>query len=359
MRGLVISGYYGFGNAGDEAMLAAMVRSFRSLRPELELTVLSANPAKTRANHGVRSVGRLDLPRITAALIRSDALVSGAGSLLQDITSRRNLLYYLGIMCLAQLLGKPVIVYANGIGPLRSAAGRRAAARTLARARLITVRDRPALAELETLGLTGILSADPALALDPPSPGRGREMLQDLGLGTGGPLVVIAPRLFPGAAGVAPALAGAADYLIRNWRARILFIPMQLPEDMHAAALIRDRMREPSTVLQGDFHPSELLSLVGQADLLVGVRLHALIFAAVMGVPALGIAYDPKIPGFTASVGLPALEVRDLKVEDILLAMETLIGDAARVRQDLAAAVEKLRRRAEDSARLTLERLAR
>ncbi|MDQ7794214.1 MAG: polysaccharide pyruvyl transferase CsaB [bacterium] len=359
MTRLVISGYYGFGNAGDEAMLASMVRSFRSLDPGVGLTVLSADPGKTRANHDVRAVGRLAFPRIVAALASADALVSGAGSLLQDVTSRRNLFYYLGLMRLAQALRKPVIVYANGIGPLRSSSGRRAVAEVLARARLITVRDRQSLAELESMGLTGILSADPALAMTPPPPDRGREILEAYGLAQGGPLVVVAPRTFAGASGATRAMAGACDYLARTLRARILLVPMQSPGDDRAAAAIGEAMREPAAMLRGGLSPAELMSLVGESELLVGVRLHALIFAAVMGVPALGIAYDPKIPGFAASIGLPALDPQGLTMEDLLINLESLLRDRIKIRQDLAVRVEKLREQAENSARLTLERLGR
>jgi polysaccharide pyruvyl transferase CsaB len=314
---LVISGYYGFGNAGDEAMLVSMVRSFRDIEPTVELTVLSADPVRTRANHPVTSIGRLDLPAIGMALGRADALISGAGSLLQDVTSRRNVYYYLGVMGLALAMGKPLVVYANGIGPIRARTARHLTAGVLARARLITVRDEQSLQELRAMGVQGVLSADPALALDPPGPERGRAILRELGGGGDGPLILVAPRHFPGSGRTFAALAGAADYLVRTCRARVLFLPMQMPEDGQATSAIREGMRESSMELRQTLSPADLLSLTGQAQVLLSVRLHALIFASVMGVPALGIAYDPKIPGFTASVGLPSLTPGELRVEDV------------------------------------------
>ena len=355
MTRLVISGYYGFGNAGDEAMLISMVDGFRAIDPAVELTVLSADPARTRAHHPVSAIHRRDLPAIGMALGRADALISGAGSLLQDVTSRRNVYYYLGVMGLALAMGKPLVVYANGIGPVRTPANRRLTASVLARARLITVRDERSLQELEALGLQGVLSADPALALDPPGPERGRAILRDLGGGADGPLILIAPRHFPGSGQAFAALAGAADYLVRTCHARVLFVPMQLPEDGHAAAAIRERMREPAIELRQALAPADLLSLTGQAHVLVGVRLHALIFASIMGVPALGIAYDPKIPSFTASVGLPSLTPGDLRVEDVLIEIDRLLREGAAIRQELATQVQTLRERAKASARLTME----
>ena len=48
MSNIVISGYYGFGNAGDEAMLAAMIEALSDLDPHLNIIVLSGNPEDTR-----------------------------------------------------------------------------------------------------------------------------------------------------------------------------------------------------------------------------------------------------------------------------------------------------------------------
>ena len=118
MSNVVISGYYGSRNAGDEAMLAAMVEVLSDLNPKVNITVISASPEDTRQRHGVNAVGWLDLRGIFAAVRRADLLISGGGSLLQNVTSRRSLYYYLLIIWLAELLGTPVMLYAQGIGPI-------------------------------------------------------------------------------------------------------------------------------------------------------------------------------------------------------------------------------------------------
>ena len=141
MRNLVVSGYYGSKNAGDEAMLAAMLEVLSDLDPKLHITVISADPEDTRARHGVDAVSWLDITRILQLLGRADLLISGGGSLLQNVTSRRSLYYYLGIIFLALAVKTPVMLYAQGIGPIR---GRLACALTrliVNRVQLITVRD--------------------------------------------------------------------------------------------------------------------------------------------------------------------------------------------------------------------------
>ena len=117
-RRIVVSGYYGSKNAGDEAMLAAMLEVLGDLDPKLHITVISASPADTSARHGVESVSWLSLPSIIKALWRADLLISGGGSLLQNVTSRRSLYYYLAIIFLAVIMRKKVMLYAQGIGPI-------------------------------------------------------------------------------------------------------------------------------------------------------------------------------------------------------------------------------------------------
>ena len=148
MSKLVISGYYGFGNAGDEAMLSAMVSALRALDPTLSITVISGNPADTRRRYNVFAVHRLNLWGIARAVRQADLLVSGGGSLLQDVTSGRSIFYYLGVLQLACLLGCPIMLYAQGIGPIRSSVARSVMRHIGNRIVAGTVRDAGSLAEL-------------------------------------------------------------------------------------------------------------------------------------------------------------------------------------------------------------------
>lgn len=153
MSKLVISGYYGFGNAGDEAMLSAMVSALRALDPTLSITVISGNPADTCRRYPVASVHRLNLWGIAQALRRADFWSAAAAGLLQDVTSGRSIFYYLGILQLACLLGCPIMLYAQGIGPIRSKLARSFMRHIGNRIVAGTVRDAGSLAELAGLAL--------------------------------------------------------------------------------------------------------------------------------------------------------------------------------------------------------------
>ena len=153
MSKIVISGYYGFANAGDEAMLTAIVKSLRKTEASVDLTVISGNPQSTATKHLVNSVHRFSPLEIYSAVANCDLLLSGGGSLLQDVTSKKSLLYYLAIIWLGKLLNKKVMLFAHGIGPIRANVLRKLTKYVCSKADLITVRDTDSLVELERIGV--------------------------------------------------------------------------------------------------------------------------------------------------------------------------------------------------------------
>lgn len=306
MSNIVVSGYYGFKNAGDEAMLAAMIEVFLDLEPDVNITVISANPKDTKSRHGVASVYWLNYLEIANVIRKSDLLVSGGGSLLQNITSGRSLYYYMSILLLAKSVGTPVMLYAQGIGPICGRFARRAMYILGNMADLVTVRDSGSLGELEELKITKPaihVTADPVLAIHPVDKGMGRAILKKHGMGGAKPIVGISVREWRDWDHYKNVLADAVSAIAAEFDARIVFLPMQYPEDVAAAEKIAQKAKCETTVLDDEYTTSELLSLVGNFDLLIGIRLHALIFAGVMGVPMLGMSYDPKIDRFLKSMG--------------------------------------------------------
>lgn len=324
---MLISGYYGFGNPGDEAILASMAGALRRAIPGVRITVLSADPPRTERWHQVKAVKRTSPRGVLAAVLRAHLLISGGGGLLQDVTSVRSLAYYLGIIGLAQRFGKPTMLYANSFGPIRTRAGRRLARDIVNRMDLVTVRDELSLQELAALGISrppAYLTADPALALESPGPGPGKQVLAREGIPEGpGPLVVISLRNWRGTDRYLEAVARTGDYLAHAYDSRVLFLPLQWDQDYHVALRVKDLMNHPSYIMKRGCLPGELLSLTGMAHLVIGMRLHSLIFAAVSRVPMVGIIYDPKVRGFLQQVDQPAAgEAETLEFNDLRRAVD-------------------------------------
>jgi polysaccharide pyruvyl transferase CsaB len=265
---------------------------------------------------------------ILRAIAGCDLLVSGGGSLLQTVTSERSLYYYLSVMLMGKTFGKPVMIYAQGVGPVRGSAARNAVRCIGNKLDLITVRDEGSLLELKSIGVSKppvYVTADPVLSLPPSDRAFGRKVLRQYGLDQGGPVIGLSVREWKNMAHYKKVFAAVADQLAAKG-ARLVFIPMQKP-DVEAAARIAAYMRQPAVVLADEYRTDELLSLMGNLDMLIGIRLHALIFAAVMNVPLIGVSYDPKIERFLESIGHSAAgTLNNITVNGLLAQAQAILS---------------------------------
>lgn len=303
---IVISGYYGFANAGDEAMLTAIIESLRQLEGDMHITVLTGNPERTTKQHDVRAIGRTQFWKIFQALRQSDLLLSGGGSLLQDVTSARSIYYYLGIILFARLLRKPVVLYAQGIGPVRRRMARYVMRFVLRQVAAIGVRDRQSKVDLLQMGVDKPpihVTADAVLSISPGNTSFGESVLQAAGCISGKRRIGIALREWKQVEVYKKEIAKAADRLQREEGVEIIFIPMQYPTDVPIAYDIVKEMQTEAYVLDASYATEEFISLMACMDVVIANRLHALIFATLMKIPVVAISYDPKIDGFIHSIG--------------------------------------------------------
>jgi polysaccharide pyruvyl transferase CsaB len=358
MSNIVVSGYYGSKNAGDEAMLAAMIEVLSDLDPKVNIIVISANPKDTTERHGVNSIYWLRVLDILSVLRRADLLISGGGSLLQNVTSGRSLYYYMGVIFLAKFVGTPIMLYAQGIGPIYGSFARRIMSWLGNHVGLITVRDEGSLGELAALNITKPhieVTADPVLAIHPVDKGIGRTILKAYDADGAKPIVGISVREWRAWKHYKEVIAQAADTIASELGARVVFLPMQYPEDVKVAESIAARTKEKTIVLNDEYATSELLSIVGNMDLLIGVRLHALIFAGVMGVPMIGISYDPKVDRFLNSIGEKVVgDLKNVTVEGLMVEVREKWNDKAIFRKRNTALLAGLRTAASHNAELAL-----
>lgn len=328
MSKIVISGYYGFANAGDEAMLTAIVKSLRSREAAVELTVISGNPEATASRHHVVSIHRFNPLAIIDSIRTSNLLLSGGGSLLQDVTSKKSLLYYLSVLAAGRWFGKKVMLFAQGIGPIRSGFLRRMTRFVCSKVDLITVRDADSLEELRRMGIPEqkvVLTADAVLTLPQAEKEQGRLLLSSFDVPIGKKLIAVSVRKWQEEERYLKELAAAADVLIEKYDAHVVLLPLQYPADVGACRKMQQYIKNSAgcTVLDAACDTEMFLSLIGNFSLLIGMRLHALIFAAVMHVPFVGVSYDPKIDGFIKEVGgISAGQINRLAAPDVVAAVE-------------------------------------
>lgn len=357
MYRILISGYYGFNNIGDESILMAVVNSLREKLDNIEITVLSQNPQQTAEKYGVKSENRRSVAAIIRAVKNCDLLISGGGSLLQDVTSRKSILYYLFIMRVARMMGKKFFIYSQGIGPIVSKFNSRATARVLKKASGIVVRDVSSKELLVKIGVpesSVVVTADPVLRIKKAGLGAGAEILAEEGFKNddGASVCGFAIKERNLDSGFMHEICVSAERLINERNCRIVLIPFHFSEDMPAIEMIEKYLCEHGAsdkvcAIKHKYLTEEMLSIIGNMDTLVGVRLHALIHAAIMDVPMIGISYDPKINSFLHSVGMKAMcSIYDFKNEFFIEEYDKTQRDRealkSMVRGNVSALIEKL-----------------
>lgn len=359
MSNIVISGYYGSKNAGDEAMLSAMLEVLLDIDKKLNITVISSNPEYTSKRHGVKSIYWLDFFAIIKHLIKADLLISGGGSLLQNVTSGRSLYYYMGILFLAKICNASIMLYAQGIGPIYGKVPRLLMRFFGNKSDIITVRDNDSLMELATLKITKPpikVTADPVLAINKVDLDLGRNILLKENINFKQKIIGISVREWRNWSHYKKVLAEVSDELIKKYNYQILFMPMQYPEDVKASKTIANMMKEKSFVLDCDYKTSELLSIVGNMDIMVGIRLHALIFAGVMDIPMLGISYDPKIDRFLKTLNIFSVgTLQSITKESLIEEIKDSLKERDLIISENKKLMKKLRVLARDNGEIALD----
>jgi polysaccharide pyruvyl transferase CsaB len=363
---VVLSGYYGFDNIGDEAILYSIIQALRGAEPGIEITVLSHNPERTRQLYDVAAVDRWRMKEVTAALKHADLLISGGGSLLQDVTGIKSLGYYLGVISLARSLGKPVFFYAQGIGPVNSGWGRKMMRLVVNRVQHISVRDDSSKQDLLTMGVVKppiTVTVDPVLgmAINEQDQQLGEKILQDLGLVVGlqdKPILGISIRNWQqNTVAFEKELARCCDHFVKlGWQ--VLFLPLHYPDDQEACCRVANLMQLSARfMLRENYTVTEFMGIISHCQLIVGMRLHAVIMAAAAGVPLVGVSYDPKIDRFLQQLGLePACRVTDEHI-NLLPQLEQVAANLPQQREELQQQASALRSTALETAQLALKTL--
>jgi len=294
----VISGYYGSNNHGDDVLLKAITSGLREIHPEIKITVISKRPKETEQIYGIKSIQRFNFPRIIMTLRRTNLLIMGGGSLIQDLTSTKSLIYYVFVMTLAAKTRTKIMLYANGIGPLKLAKNQQRAAKALEKVEKITLRDRQSHTVLQELGLKNqniIVTADAAFGFTNTQPNAGDEILDRIGLSNKKYFCVSIRGWKSLREDFTAEMAVFCDYMGEKHGLTPLFIPMQPSIDAEISTQVMELARRQSFYLQDSLSIEEMLSVVSKAQFLVGMRLHSIIYGANTATPVIGLVYDPKV----------------------------------------------------------------
>lgn len=345
---VVICGAYGRGNAGDDAILLAILTELRSIDPDLSFQVFSRNPLETRKTYRVNAFYTFHFCKAMYHFKKAKFFINGGGSLMQDVTSYRSLWFYLWTLIAAKKLGCPVIMYGCGIGPIRNTGNRARAARVMNKyVDSITLRDPDSLKELEVLGVTQpkiALSADTTISLAAAPDDVVDGILASRNIPPRGNYIGFILRPWPGFEERAKDIAAAADYVYETYGLTPVFFPIEPRLDVAAAQKVISRLTVPYYVLTEPYTAAQTIGILARMQVVVSMRLHGLIFSAGQGVPLVGIVYDQKVSSFLSYIGQDLYEgLSGLTAERL----KALIDGAVSRGKDplfLSESVEKLRR---------------
>lgn len=364
---IVISGYYGFRNSGDEAVLksilTALEKEGRAIGMQINPVVLSIDPEWTTRTYGVRAVHRMKLGEVRNAIKNSSGLISGGGSLLQDVTGSKSIPYYLGVIKLAQWMRKPTFVYAQGIGPVNRKLFHGVIASVFRRCKYISVRDVEFAELLRSMGIQDDsiqVVPDPVMGLSLP---EGQDDPKS-GPTRGLPIIGVSVRYWNPKRTELNELAEGLRLLSLRVPVHIRFLPFHFPGDDEASRYVMNRIGNVQdngsriSIAKEVEHPQDMLREVSRSSLLIGMRLHSLIYAASQNVPMLGVSYDPKIDHFLGRIGLlPIGTSEDLDPHALVEEGERLLLEGEAWRLNHATQIADLKAESRIPARRIVEYL--
>ena len=356
----VLSGYYGFDNSGDEAMLASILRELREMKGDIRLMVLSKKPSETSRRYGVDSMARANPFSLIRIFNRTGMLISGGGNLIQDLTSFQSMVYYTSLMNYAKFCGLKVMLYANGIGPLIRFSSVRIAGRVLNKTDVITVREPNSYELLEKIGVNKpriSITADPVVSFKKPSDEKAAKILKIHSIPEEKRTVVFSVRPWKGMEGdFEPIFARIADYIAEKFDMLPVFVPLNTRKDTKVCSDIIGLMNKPAVIINDENRAVNLVGLISKADLLIGMRLHSLIYAAITGTPVVGIVYDPKVKHFIELMeqedgGL----IEELDFNNIIKLVNKVMENRDGYIEKLEMNMKKLRKLSSENAKMAIE----
>lgn len=294
---VVISGYYGFGNFGDEAILSVLVQKLKQMG--FEIVVLSSNPRKTSMDYFVNSIYSFDFYQVAGLLKQSDILISGGGSLLQDVTSIKSLIYYLWVIFTALRYRKKVIIFAQGIGPINNKIAKFITGKILKHCTYVSVRDAKSHALLTSLGVKSELLCDPIFSLDFKrfrQKGTIGIQLRDFPTMNDNLLYKLARQI-------------VKDFFDKD----IKIFSFQDSIDLEVCRKFQKIMSSLNpnihTEVVSGLSNEQIIDKIARLEYMLAMRFHALVVALKAGVKAAAVNYDTKVQKLAEEAGLPIISM--------------------------------------------------
>jgi polysaccharide pyruvyl transferase CsaB len=261
----------------------------------------------------------------------------------------------------AELYRKKVMIYANGIGPVRKRINRALVRRIVGRADVITLRDAVSAQELHSMGVRREdirVTADPVFTLSGLPAEEATGLLTKSGIPSERPYVCISVRNWNAIGMFKTLIAALCDHIADVYGRTVILIAMQTPNDIAVSYEVARLMKNEAYVLDTRYTAQQIMGIIGGADFVLAMRLHTLIFSARMCVPLIGMVYDPKVAAYVEALGMPlAGDVRSFDLETAKAAVKAVMDDREKYADCLRCRSVEFEAMAREDARLLLKLL--
>ena len=330
---VVVAGWVGSNNIGDELIHRSMLRELKTLG--LEPRSVSQDPAASEATHDVVAFRSI---RLWSELGQADGFVFGGGALIQQDSSLLNIAFHFQRLRLAHMRSVPAVGAGLGIGSLRTPTARRAVRSALRKLRRIAVRDHDSQETLRRLGVGGVeVGCDLVFAMDTPDVAAEDVVAVGLRPPLAGGIVPPSLRHPSHSDEWLTEMANALDRAAAGTGLTIRFIAMDRERDHGVHLAVAERMNSSAETLRPGI--DEVIGEFAKAQVTIGMRYHAAVVSLVAGRPAVGLDYAQKVSSL-ASESLGAVVNQSLateRISDIPASMEKALSHAGRV-EDMVAA---------------------
>lgn len=355
---VIISGYYGFNNNGDDSVLKSIIDDLKKFRPNIKITVLSQHPLETSKLYGVHSIYRFNFLAINKCIKQTNLLISGGGSLIQDMTSTHSLKYYLWIINLAIKNSVRVMLYSNGIGPILRDKNKSLVTNTLNKVNLITLRDKNSANELKSLSVDKppiIITADAAFNLNFDISSANTHLKFNINEN----FFVIAVRNWKhNADRFEKNIAVFADYISQKYKLLPVLIPMHPSNDAEISKKIISLMKFNGKYIGTSYTTNDLINLIAKAEFILGMRLHTIIYAIQTSTPILGLVYDPKVKAIMDDINqLTYTDVKQLNLGVLKNIASEILINRNKISEQIKVSSIALKQNAAENTKLALELL--
>ncbi len=314
---ILISGYYGFENFGDDAILYSILNEIKKIVPHSDITVISNNPDLIKTEYNTNSIYRFDFKEISKHLSASDIFISGGGSLLQDITSLKSLCYYLTLIWLAKHFKNKIYIFAQGIGPIKTVTGKILLKNILKKVDLITVRDKQSKEYLNKLKIKSILTSDPVWNINKNSQVIRQAAKQNKKVG-------IQLREWDNLTEQdLKVLCNGVKSLLEedNYITDLILLSLQDSRDLKILKIlkriIKNNIPELNIKVINDISIDNAFNIINGLNYFIAMRFHAVLTAMILNVPVLPIVYDPKVKSISEEAGIPYIEIGFISENDL------------------------------------------